>query len=145
MHSATCSSSLPRSLPDRGSHICFPLQDTLISCGILTLTTSRAAEGLNFISRWQPADVRQDYKVTGHIARVRAASLRRVPLHQHQCMLVKMLTGTSSSSPTLGSKKRAAKQNPCRSSHDISSCFAFLSLIYNVSATESIWFHRAVE
>lgn len=108
------------------------------SSDILTLTSSHAAEGLNFISRWQTEDLRRGYKVTGHITRVRASCL----LHQHHCMLPKMLTGTSSSPPTLGSKEKPAKQNHC---HDSYSLFALADLIYNVSVTESMWFHLPVE
>lgn len=47
----------------------------LFSHGILTLTTSCAAEGLDFISHCSQQTLRQDYKVTSHIARVKAPSL----------------------------------------------------------------------
>lgn len=84
MHSAPCSSSLPRSLPDQGTRIFFPHQDTLIflwhhhshnqpCCWraefYFPLAASRGETGL------------QGHQPHPH---VRAPSLRRVPLHPQQ-------------------------------------------------------------
>lgn len=144
MHSATCSSSLPRSLPDQGSHICFPLQDTLI---FLWHPHSH-----NQPSCWRTefyfplAASRRETRLQGHRPHCKGQGTLPLPstlapvsvhagkdAHRHKQL-----------SSTLGSKERPAKQNHCQSSHDISSFFALFSLIYDVSAMESIWFQRAV-
>lgn len=124
--------------------VCFPLQDTLIFlwhppshnqlCCWRTeyyfpLTASRCETGLQ--GQWPHRKGQGIVPPPGTIAPA-SASMR-------------MLTGASSSPPTPGSKERPATQNHCLSLHDISSFSTLLSLIYNVGATESIWFCGAAE
>lgn len=144
MHSVICFFSLPWSLPDRlfpsSGHLNFPVASSLSQPAVLLkdscaaeyyfpLAASRCETGSQ--GQWPHRKGQGIVPPPGTIAPASAS--------------VRMLTGTSSSPPTPGSKERPATQNHCLSLHDISSFSALLSLICNVGATESIWFCGAAE
>lgn len=140
MHSVTCSSSLPRSLPDQGRRICFPLRDTSIFLRHPPSHHQSCCWRTEFC--FPLAARRCETGLQGH--RPHREGQGTVPCTGISATLVKMLMGVRGSPPTLSSKEKPAKQNRCPSSHDISSFFALLNLIYNVSGMELVWFHRAV-